>query len=107
MQCIRMSNKAVTLGVMLCVECPGCGVQYSSNTQECHQSCGFLVSHGYPAGYNSNARYTWHITVQRGLYVELTFPQFDVYESPIQECKGDIVTVVDFTLQNEAIEIGK
>ena len=45
-------------------------------------------------------RFMWHIMVQRGLYVELTFIHFDVYENPVLECNGDVIIITDFNLQN-------
>ena len=93
--------------MLLYADCPGCGVQVKGNTHSCHQSCGFIVSPGYSAGYTNNARHTWVITVTEGLYVELSFTHFDVHESPIEACQRDVVTVTDFTLNKEPILIGR
>ena len=65
-----------------------------------------LISRDFPAGYGTNVRYSWHITVQQGLYVQLTFVQFDVYENPVKNCENDVVTIIDFDLQDQATEIG-
>ena len=47
-----------------------------------------------------NSRYTWQIQIQKGLYVNLVFTHFDVYESPIIECDHDVVIITDFDLQH-------
>lgn len=91
----------------MCAECPGCGVQSSNSTVTCTQSCAFLASHGFPSSYSPNARYTWHITVHQGFYVEFTFHMFDVFESPMEECERDVVIITDFSLKSTASIIGR
>ena len=44
------------------------------------QMFGNITSKNYPSSYDNNLDCEWHIHVDDGYYVQLTFPEFDVEE---------------------------
>ena len=51
--------------------------------------------------------FTWQVDVQEGLYVELIFLSFHVYENPVLECERDMVIITDYDLQGQPSVIGR
>ena len=72
----------------------------------CVESCGYVISPGFPYNYYTSQKCSWKITVDTNAYIKLTIEEFDVFEDSAPNCQRDYVEIIDIGNDNSQTILG-